>query len=217
MNAIVIEETVRIPDWVVDLKSFRRWARSDDFPEHGWFSHLKGELWVDLSMETLAHNKVKGEISIVLGMLVRTARRGHFFHDRMLLTNVEAELSTEPDAMFVSEEALEEGRVRMEEGADSLEVEGTPDMVLEVVSRTSVQKDTEVLRELYGKAGIAEYWLVDPRGTQVAFEILRHGPRGYVTTAKRGGWIKSVVFGKSFKLTQKPGADGLPRYTLAVK
>src|SRR5256885_8764701 len=49
----------------------------------------------------------------------------------------------------------------MEEGY--LELEGTPDMVLEVVSESSVQKDTKRLRQLYWQAGIREYWLVDAR------------------------------------------------------
>jgi Uma2 family endonuclease len=37
-------------------------------------------------------------------------------------------------------------------------------MVLEVVSASSVEPDTQTLRELYWAAGIKEYWLVDARG-----------------------------------------------------
>ena len=66
MSAIIIGEQVRIPAWVDNLDSFRRWANSDDFPEQGWFSHLKGELWVDLAMEKLIHNLLKGEYARVL-------------------------------------------------------------------------------------------------------------------------------------------------------
>ena len=57
MSAIVIAEKVRIHAWVVDLESFRRWARSDEFPRRGWFSYLHGELWVDLSMEQVLDRK----------------------------------------------------------------------------------------------------------------------------------------------------------------
>ena len=28
-------ETIRVPEWVVDLESFRRWSDDDDFPERG--------------------------------------------------------------------------------------------------------------------------------------------------------------------------------------
>lgn len=217
MSAIVIEETVRIPAWVVDLDSFRRWARSDEFPERGWFSHLQGELWVDLSMERLAHNQVKNVIAIVLGGLVMASRLGRFFPDRMMLTNADVGLITEPDGMFASREALRTGRVRLTEGDESIEVEGTPDMVLEVVSPKSVHKDTEVLRELYWEAGILEYWLVDPRGERLRFEILRHGSKAYVATRKQGGWLKSAVFSKSFRLTRQTDEHGHSEYTLASR
>lgn len=41
---------VRVPSWVVDHESYRRWAKSDDFPTRGWFSYLDGIFWADLSM-----------------------------------------------------------------------------------------------------------------------------------------------------------------------
>jgi Uma2 family endonuclease len=63
--------------------------------------------------------------------------------------------------------------------------------LLEIVSAGSVEKDTQTLRELYWKAGIAEYWLVDARGERLAFDILRHAAKGYVATRKAAGWLKS--------------------------
>src|SRR4051812_31918252 len=97
-----VADGVRIPPWVADLASFRRWARSDEFPEQGWYSHLNGELWVDLSMERARHNRVKTEISAVLAVLLKHTGTGEFFSDRMRLTNVSAALSTEPDGMYLS-------------------------------------------------------------------------------------------------------------------
>src|SRR5262245_9829515 len=139
MSDIVLDEDVQIPGWVVDLGSFRRWANSDTFPERGRFSHLGGKLWVDLSMENIAHNKAKTKIGSVLCLLVEKAGKGSFLGDGMLLTNVGAELSTEPDGMFYSDETVRAGRIREEHGAASVEVEGSPDMVLEVVSPRSVR------------------------------------------------------------------------------
>jgi len=42
---------VKIPDWVVDLESFRRWADADDFPKSGRIFWLNGEVGVDMSKE----------------------------------------------------------------------------------------------------------------------------------------------------------------------
>jgi Uma2 family endonuclease len=98
-----------------------------------------------------------------------------------------------------------------------VELEGIPDMVLEVMSDSSVHKDTEQLRELYWQAGIREYWLVDARKEPLTFEILRHTAKGYIATRKQAGWLKSAVFGKSFQLTQRTDDLGYPEYRLAVR
>src|SRR5215208_6339605 len=109
MAALVVQQEhqdVRIPGWVRDLASFRRWAKSEDFPDRGSYAHLNGELWVDPSLERLAHNQIKTKFAAVLTALAKEATVGIFLGDRMLLTNVEADLSTEPDGMFLSYEAL---------------------------------------------------------------------------------------------------------------
>ncbi len=210
-------EAVQIPDWVSDLCSFRRWAKSEDFPQQGRYAHLGGKLWVDPSMERLAHHKLKSKVNAVLTPLAEQSDTGQFLGDRMLLTNVEAELSTEPDGMFISHVAVVLGRVRLDQGDDALEVEGSPDMVLEVVSPTSVEKDTVVLRDLYFRAGISEYWLADPRLGGLTFDILKRGPRGFVATRKQGGWLKSAVFGKSFRLSRTDHKQGFPIFHLDVR
>jgi Uma2 family endonuclease len=217
METKVIATSVRIPRWVKDLDSFRRWTRSEDFPEQGWISYLAGELWVDMSMERVAHNQIKGVIGEEVGRLVRAENLGHFFHDRMRLVHVGAELSTEPDGMFLSHEALHSGRVILEKGDDTLEVLGTPDMVLEVISSTSVEKDKKLLRERYWEAGVTEYWLADSREKTRTFDILRHGKRGYVTARKQSGWINSIVFGKAFRLTERVDEHGLTKFRLDMR
>ena len=218
-NPVVIAGKIRIPGWVKDLDSFHRWAGSPEYPDSGWFSYLRGEIWVDADPEEMNHNQLKGVIAIVVGGLVRAERRCRYFHDRMRLSNVAVDLSSEPDGMFVSRASLKEGRVLLIEGSgDSpVRVEGTPDMVLEVVSEGSVKKDTDVLRELYAKAGIPEYWLVDPTEQPATFELLKLGARGYAAVREQRGWLKSAVFGKSFQLTQEADEDGHPGYRLAVR
>src|SRR5262249_50385096 len=207
---MAVQDIIRIPAWVVDLGSFRRWACSEEFPERGRFCYLDGGVWMDLSMETLGHNQARWAICLTLGNLILSKRLGRFFPDGMRLVNVDADLSTEPDGMFASEETLDAGHARLEHGQATLEVVGSPDMVLEVVSASSVQKDTVLLRELYWKAVVREYWLVDPRGLELHFDILRHTPKGYVATRRQGGWLKSTVFGKSFRLTRQDDARGDP-------
>ncbi len=219
MSAVVLEERAVIPDGIRDHDSYRRWARSPEFPQTGRFAFLSGKIWVDMSPEELmTHNLVKGEYAAVLHALLKQIRRGKFFHDRTLVTNVSARLSTEPDGTFVSFESLRLSRVTFVEGQHGyIEMEGSPNMTLEVVSTSSVKKDTVDLRGLYWKAGVREYWLVNALQDELEFNILRHTRSGYVAARKRAGWVESKVFGKSFKITSKPDELGYPEYTLSVR
>lgn len=220
MSTIILQETMRIPDSVVDLDSFREWATSDDFPERGHYSYLNGELWVDVMSEQLfTHNDVKMEFAEIIRRLFKSNRRGRFFGDGTLVSNVDAGLSTEPDGTVVLFDSLKHDRVRLIEGAVEgyNEIAGTPDIALEIVNKSSVQKDTVVLRDLYWQANIPEYWLVDVRGDRLEFDILKHGRQGYVATRKQSGWVKSAVLGRSFRLTSRPDPAGNPEFSLSVR
>lgn len=221
MTTLVLDaERVSIPDGVEDLQSFRRWAHSDDFPEAGRICFFHGEVWVDMSKEQIfTHNQVKNEYNIVLGTLARTEKRGRYFPDGLFFSNDECGLATEPDGAFAFFETLRSRRARLIEGAAEgfVELTGTLDMALEVVSASSVEKDTEILRDLYWQAGIEEYWLVDVRGDRLEFDILKRTARGYVAVRKQGGWLKSAVFGKSFRLTRGKDPLGNAEFSLHVR
>lgn len=220
MTILVAQENqnaVAIPDWVVDLDAFRSWACSDDFPQSGRYSYLNGDLWVDTSMETYLHNQLKGEIGSGLKSLSKSNGSGTFFVDRMLLTNVQAGISTEPDGMFVFYDNLRAGRAELRRGEASHELVGIPDMVLEVVSATSRQKDHVVLRELYHRAQVREYWLVDGLAGPVTFELLIWEPGGFVAAENHDGWTTSPVFGRSFQIAVTQNPAGLTEYNLEIR
>jgi Uma2 family endonuclease len=221
MSTVVVEgDVVHIPAWVVDLDSFRRWGESQSFPESGRIGYLNGEVWVDMSKEQLfSHLLVKSQYNMVLGRLAEKEKPGLYFPDGLFLTNLAVGFSWKPDGTFVSMESLQCGLVKLVEGEEGgfVELEGSPDMVLEIVSRSSVHKDTVELRQAYWEAKIREYWLVDARREPLRFDILRHSPKGYVATRKQGGWVKSAVFGKFFKLSQDSSGLGHPRFTLSVR
>ncbi len=216
MGSLVIPDMVRVPAWVGDLESFRRWATSEQLPRHGWFSYINGEIWVDVSMETSAHNQIKMEIARVVGNLLKEKRLGRYFGDRMLLTNFQAGLSTEPDGMFFFHDTLASGRVVMRQRNQAVEIQGSPDLVMEVVSKTSAKKDTVVLRKRYYQAGIKEYWLVDVRKPAVSFVIFLAGPKKYQAATPQAGWLPSTVLGQSFRLTWQEDPNGIVEYTLEV-
>jgi Uma2 family endonuclease len=71
-----------------------------------------------------------------------------------------------PDLVFVSQE-------RQPEIAAGERVTGAPDLMIEVLSpgTENARRDREVKRQLYGRYGVPEYWIVDPE--QRAVEVYR--------------------------------------------
>lgn len=214
---VVVAENVRVPDWVQDLDSFRRWCHADDFPQECKISYFVDQLWIDPHMERDLHNQIKTAIVAVLFTLVQVTRLGRFYGDRMRLVHPEANLSTESDALFASHLSFQRQRVQLREKEDSLELIGSPDMALEVVSRSSVQKDTVRLLDLYHKARLREYWLVNPLTADVEFKIYRYTAKKFVETRPSDGWLRSEVFHKSFRLTEAKNESDLRDFTLEVR
>jgi hypothetical protein len=211
---------VSIPAGIGDLAAFRRWLCSDDFPERLCVCYLDGLLWVDLTMEQLyTHNRVKLAVTLVLGGLAESTNVGLFMPEGMHLSNLGANLSTVPDGIFASYGAFQAGRVTEVPNARQVgvvDLVGTPDMVLEVVSDSSVQKDMVILPGLYQAAQIPEFWRIDARG-DLRFEILRLTQTGYAPTQLADGWWRSDVFGRDFRLTQGIDPRGQPRFTLEMR
>lgn len=212
---------IEIPASVRDHESFREWARSPECPEKLRVAFYDNGLWVDPDMEQFfPHNQVKAVFTAVLLPLALATKRGRFATEGMLLTNAAAGLSTVPDGFLVGYESVRAGRLRKVAGKRNgcVEYEGSADVVLEVVSDSSEEKDLVDLPRLYWRAGVREYWLVDARGDQPQFEILRRGPKAFVSTRRQaGGWLKSEVFGRSFRLVGGEDELGEPLYTLEVK
>lgn len=214
--------SVRIPISASTLAGFRNWATSDEFPQHIRAAFIDQEIFIEMSNEEpQTQIAVKDEIGRVLLNLNREQKLGKFYGDGLLVSNEEVSVSNNPDASFATFESFRSGRVRLVPKADQVgrhrEAEGTPDWVLEVISDSSVEKDTERLREAYHRAGIREYWLIDARGDDIAFEILYHSKDGYESAPIRGGWQESRVFGRSFRLERQRDPLGLWEYTLHTR
>jgi Uma2 family endonuclease len=212
---LLLQGEVVIPAWVDDLESYCRWRLSDEAPTHGEIAFLDTGIWVDLRMEEfLTHNQVKAAYDFAIMSIVQQAASGRYVPDRMLFRNAQANLSSEPDGLYFTWETVRSGRLLLVDkpGQGVMELEGTTDLVLEIVSKTSVNKDTVLLRDLYWRAGVTEYWLVDARDGHLAFEILQHTPNGYVSTPAVGGWVASTVLDKKFQLQQRPDPLGHPQF-----
>jgi Uma2 family endonuclease len=214
-------DRLRVPISAFDHAGFRQWVTSAEFPEGTRASFVKGEVFLEMSPEAIeSHNKVKSEFTSCLVQCMHDRDLGEVYADGVLLTNIEAELSTEPDLCFASWHTLESGRLRLVEKAqrhdEYVELEGTPDLVVEIVSDSSKRKDLTVLRAAYHRAGIAEYWIVDARGESLRFEILSHTEQGYVARSPEPGLQHSGVLSLSFALERSRNRVGRYSYRLSI-
>ncbi len=194
------EHTVSVPGWVTDIEAFHRWADADDFPENVHICWLKGEVWVDLSRQQLfTHVGVKTEILAVLSSLVKKEDFGRYLGSGALLSNYAVDISVKPDGLFFSAETLASGRLRLVESKDGgyNELQGSPDMVLEVLSTSSEEKDKVVLKAAYWEAGIREYWLIYAQGSAAVRYLPKRLPwlHEHAQTGRLGevGGLRQVV------------------------
>lgn len=214
-TTVVFEDRFEVPLSVRSLADFRRWALSAEFPETGRIDFIDGRIEVDMAPEDLfCHGTLKSEIAAVLHQQIKHGRLGHLFIDKARISSPKADLSVEPDIVFLSYEAMRSGRVRLTPKAGGkpgryVEVEGAPDLVVEIVSDTSVTKDTRRLPVAYFHAGVREFWLADARGKEPVFVIHGRGPNGFEPVVRDAdGFQPSAVIGCRYRLDAARDADG---------
>jgi Uma2 family endonuclease len=116
-----------------------------------------------------SHQVILDNLYSRLGQHVRAAGLG-----RVLTAPVDVRLSehdvVQPDLLFIVR-----GRLAI---IGDAAIEGAPDLVVEVLSPGTRERDRGMKRDLYARAGVREYWLVDPPARTV--EILSFEGGAYV-------------------------------------
>lgn len=197
-------------DLIAGLDRFREWAHSDYYPEHGKFSYVQGVLEAEMSPEILhEHNFVKTRITATLCNLMDETQLGELFSDRSLFVNEAVGLATEPDVMFCTWDSLQSGRVKLLSYKNSpkgmVELHGIPDLVVEIVSPSSVKKDKVRLKKAYFECGIPEYWLIDARGAKLNFTLFVRGEKEFQSVPTEADqYLFSPLFNRAFRLERTP-------------
>lgn len=194
-----IETTV--PAWVKDNATFIQWAEANAGAQRGKIGYFAGTVWIDTTGEAVAHNQIKLAIAVGIMNCAEETDQGTFYASGMMFSVPDVELSSEPDGFFVSNESLENRKVWLEDGNDSMVVYGIPDIVIEVADAKTEEKDLKILRKLYHQAGISEYWVVKELFDSPSLIIYRHTSTGYVPVRAQNGWVRSQVLGAQFQLS----------------
>ena len=219
---VLFEDQVEIPGNVATLTAFRHWSLSESFPKRGRIDWVGSQIEVDRSPEDLfTHGTLKTAIVASLWPLAR--RKGYnLFTGETRISSIVGNLSTEPDVVAVSDAAIDTDRVKLTPKAGGeadrfVELEGGPELVVEIVSDASVGKDRRRLPPAYFAAGVTEFWLIDARGPELEFVIHHRGGSGFVpVTVGADGGQPSTVFSCGFRLIRGRNARGRYFYDLIV-
>ena len=158
------------------------------FPEDGRRHELiDGEHYVTAA-PNLKHQTAVGNLFLELGGFVRARKLG-----RVWTAPVDVVLSdhdvVQPDIVFLA-------RNRMSLAAEGANLQGAPDLAVEVLSPATRRTDAVMKRHLYEKFGVQEYWLVDPELEKVEVYRLWDGRyrRAAELSAEGGDVLKSPLF-----------------------
>ena len=138
------------------------------FPEDGQRHELiDGEHYVSPSPK-IPHQQIAGNLYWWLRRHLESDPRGQVFFAPLDVIFSRFDV-VEPDLLYVSHERAE--------GVLGDWVEGAPDLVIEIGSRSTRTRDETIKLQLYERAGVAEYWIVDPRTESV--RVYRRAAHGY--------------------------------------
>ena len=153
-------------------------------PADNRYELLGGEL-IMVPAPNIKHQTVQVKLTTRLGLFIEGRALG-----TLLTAPCDVLLSdsnvVQPDLLFVSRE-------REHLLSDGEKVRGAPDLVIEILSPSTADKDRGSKRELYGRHGVAEYWLVDPIAETVSIHRQRGGVLAATDTFSRGQTLRSAL------------------------
>lgn len=145
------------------------WTYEDylQLPDDGnRYEIIEGELFVTPA-PTTDHQYSSGELYFLLKEFIRRNQLGELYYAPYEVHLSEDSRPVQPDLLFIRTENAPKGGTAY--------FVGIPDLVVEILSRSSIRLDTNTKFTLYEKAGIAEYWIVDPKARTVRVFVLEEG------------------------------------------
>ena len=130
------------------------------------------------------HQTVSLRMIVRMNAFVEENRLGRIFHAPydVLFTDTEV---VQPDLLFVS---TERDHIRT-----PANIQGAPDLVVEILSPSSSRRDWREKRELYARHGVLEYWIIDPTNRIVSVMQLQDGVLKIEQTCAEGDTATSTV------------------------
>jgi Uma2 family endonuclease len=124
------------------------------FPDDGKRHELiDGEHYVTPS-PNLKHQKVSGNLHLLIGVWLENHPVGQIYYAPFDVVFSRYDV-VEPDLLYVA-------HARAADVLTPQNVQGAPDLVIEIGSPGTRKRDETIKRRLYERFGVSEYWVVDP-------------------------------------------------------
>jgi Uma2 family endonuclease len=151
------------------IRSTRKLTYQDflHFPDDGQRHELiDGEHYVTPSPNT-RHQELSLRLIVALANHLAAHPGGRLFHAPYdcVFTNFDI---VEPDLLWIAADQL--GIITKKH------VRGVPALVIEIMSPGTRHRDRRFKRDLYARAGVREYWMVDPKASSIG--VFRRGGTG---------------------------------------
>jgi len=152
-----------VKEVVMKTASLREWTYEEfmSLPEGGPFRYeiIDGELCMTPSPSP-RHQEISLLLSLAIGNWLKKHPSGKLFIAPCdVVFSKEPLQVVEPDLLFVSKEHLSNIGER--------NIQGVPDLTVEILSPTTATADRRVKHSLYERFGVPEYWIVDPESQTV--------------------------------------------------
>jgi Uma2 family endonuclease len=112
------------------------------------------------------HQQISINLATMLNVFVQHHKLGEVYHAPFDVLFTEGDYM-EPDLLFVRNARLD---VLSDRG-----IEGPPDLIVEIISPSTAERDRGLKLERYRLFGVAEYWVVDPDARSVEIWNLAAG------------------------------------------
>ena len=113
------------------------------------------------------HNAIGGRLYMFIGTYLDAKDLGYCFTDSVDIHFPNGSLF-QPDFSIV----LKENKQIIKWGGD---IYGVPDMVVEILSKSTRNKDLGIKKDTYEAQGVREYWIIDPWSKSIDVYLLRDG------------------------------------------